>query len=111
MSEPTCPLDDPGLSESEQRYRAVIENAWNMIHSVRSDGSSEFVNRSWLDALGYEPDEVPQRNIWDIVPQDSVEHCDPLFTEALGGEPLHFIRAIFRATAERALNRAGMSEG
>ncbi len=34
------------LVESEARYRAFIDNAWDLIQSVRPDGSFEFVNPS-----------------------------------------------------------------
>src|SRR5688572_12298992 len=44
-------LTDPRLVESEERYRAVIENASDMIQSVRADGTFEFVNPAWLEKL------------------------------------------------------------
>lgn len=96
MSEPTYAADDPRLVESEQRYRAVIENASDMIQSVRADGTFEFVNRAWLDKLGYEPADVPALNIWDIIHQDSVEHCQVFFAKAMSGEQIDSMEAIFR---------------
>jgi PAS domain S-box-containing protein len=86
---------DPRLLESEQRYRAVIENASDMIQSVRPNGTFEFVNKAWLDRLGYTEDEVPALNIWSIIYPDSVEHCSLLFMQALQGAPLTDMTAIF----------------
>lgn len=97
MAEPIYAADDPRLIESEQRYRAVIENASDMIQSVRPDGTFEFVNRSWMNVLGYGPEELPQLNIWDIVHQESVDHCALLFAKTLNGEAINYIRATFRA--------------
>lgn len=97
MSDGTHPGIDPRLAESEERYRAVIENASDMIQSVRPDGSFEFVNDSWLRTLGYATHEVDALNIWDIIHPDSVEHCQVLFTLAIRGEPIGYMEAIFRA--------------
>ena len=62
------------LRESEERYRAVIENASDMIQSARPDGSFEFVNAAWLQKLGYTPEEVEQLTVWDVIHPDSLEH-------------------------------------
>lgn len=101
MSEPTYPADDPRLIESEQRYRAVIDTASDMIQSVRADGTFEFVNRAWLTKLGYEPANVPSLNIWDIIHQDSVEHCQLFFAKAMAGEQIDQMEAIFRTSDGR----------
>src|SRR5687768_16907548 len=62
---------DPLLAESEARYRAVIENASDMIQSVRPDGKFEFVNRAWHDKLGYTEDDMRGMIIWDVIHPDS----------------------------------------
>ena len=95
MSEGSYTAVDPRLVESEQRYRAVIENASDMIQSVRPDGSFEFVNRAWLEKFGYTEDEVHSLNIWDIVHPDSVEHCQTLFVKAISGEPIDYMQTTF----------------
>jgi PAS domain S-box-containing protein len=88
--------EDPRLIESEQRYRAVIQNASDMIQSVRPDGTFEFVNQAWLTRLGYTEDDVPQLTIWDIIYEDSVEHCQHFFGMALTGKPIEYMDAIFK---------------
>lgn len=96
MTEPNYAVDDPRLVESEQRYRAVIEYASDMIQSVRADGTFEFVNRAWLAKLGYEADDVPGLNIWDIIYADAVEHCQVLFAQTLSGETIDNVQTTFR---------------
>ena len=86
---------DPRLAESEERYRAVIENASDMIQSVRPDGTFEFVNQAWLDIIGYTADEVEQLTIWDIIYADSLEHCQTFFAKAMQGEPIGYMQATF----------------
>lgn len=84
------------LAESEQRYRAAIDNAHDMIQSVRPDGTFEFVNKAWLDTLGYSQDEVADLDIWSVIHGSSLEHCQLFFSKALGGEPIPYMEAVFR---------------
>jgi PAS domain S-box-containing protein len=86
---------DARLIESEARYRAVIENASDMIQSVLPDGTFEFVNNAWLHTLGYTADEVPGLNIWSIIHPSSLEHCQGLFMRVFSGEELQDADAIF----------------
>jgi len=86
---------DARLIESEARYRAVIENASDMIQSVLPDGTFEFVNNAWLNTLGYTAEEVPGLNIWSIIHPSSLEHCQGLFMRVFSGEELQDADAIF----------------
>lgn len=86
---------DPRLVESEERYRAVIENASDMIQSVRPDGTFEFVNNSWHAILGYDRDDLPRMTVWDIVHPDELEHCQQLFARAIHGEELGEVQTTF----------------
>src|SRR5687768_9462206 len=86
---------DSRLLESEQRYRAVIENASDMIQSVRPDGSFEFVNPAWLEKLGYAVEEVDNLVVWDIIDPETVEHCQGVFMQAFQGETVENVRATF----------------
>ena len=94
---------DLRLIESEQRYQAVIENASDMIQSVRSDGTFEFVNRAWTNTLGYTADDLATMNIWDIVHEDSVQHCQMEFMRVMEGKPIDFFAATFVAKDGRAV--------
>jgi PAS domain S-box-containing protein len=85
------------LAESEARYRAFIENASDMIQSVRPDGTFEFVNRAWCRKLGYGSDEVPTLVIWDIVHPDAFDHCRQMFGQVLQGQSLEHVEARFVA--------------
>ena len=87
------------LRESEERYRAIFDNASDLIQSVRPDGSFEFVNRAWLDTLGYQEHEVPGLIIWDIVYPSSVGECEIHFAQAMQGTPLSDIRTTFMTRA------------
>jgi PAS domain S-box-containing protein len=84
------------LLESERRYRDYIENASDMIQSVRADGRFEFVNPAWLRKLGYTAEEVPDLTIWDIIDDSSVEHCQAFFMLVMGGQKLDEVTAVFK---------------
>src|SRR5215218_3403432 len=73
------------LVESEERYRAVIENASDMIQSILPDATFEFVNRAWLEKMGYTADELKSLDAWDTIHPDSLEHCQILFGKIFSG--------------------------
>jgi len=95
--------EDPRLVESEERYRAVIQNASDMIQSVRPDGSFEFVNKAWTEGLGYTEDELDNITIWDIIDDESLEHCQTFFARAVKGEPIGYMQATFRTKDGRSI--------
>ncbi|WP_169743438.1 two-component system sensor histidine kinase NtrB [Knoellia sinensis] len=85
------------LVESEQRYAAVIENASDMIQSVRPDGTFEFVNGAWRRALGWSDAELDEMIIWDLIPPAETPHCQREFGRAMEGHPIPFIETKFIA--------------
>src|SRR6266566_862487 len=114
MSNSQVPPDETGIDsrliESEQRYRAVIENASDMIQSVRPDGGFEVVNRAWLEKMGYTPEEVNNLVLWDIVHPDALEHCEDLFMRAVQGETIENVRAAFKTKDGRKLPVEGNTQ-
>jgi PAS domain S-box-containing protein len=81
--------------ESEERYRTVVEGAHDMIQSATPDGRIIFVNRAWLDTLGYTNAELPSLNLFQIIHPDSRSHCQELFTKVINGEPANEVEAAF----------------
>ena len=94
---------DLRLVESEERYQAVIENASDMIQSVRPDGSFEFVNRAWKATLGYTDDDLSRMTVFAIVHPDFLEHCMADFMRAIRGETVEFLETRFVAKDGRAV--------
>lgn len=58
------------LEASEERYKDLIENAPEMIHSVDTNRRFVSVNKTELDILGYTLEEMKQMRIEDIVPKE-----------------------------------------
>jgi PAS domain S-box-containing protein len=86
---------EEALRESEERYRTVIEGAHDMIQSVALDGSVNFVNKAWLDTLGYTKADLPGLNLSKVIHPDSLPHCRELFAKVVEGEPANNLQATF----------------
>jgi len=98
---------EEALRESEERYRSLIENAHDMIQSVRPDGSFEFVNRAWLETLGYTEAELASLNLFDIIHPDSLQHCQEAFSNIMAGQRVTDIQATFVAKDGKAVSVEG----
>jgi PAS domain S-box-containing protein len=77
---------EEALRESEARYRAVVEGAYDMIQSVSPDGRIIFVNKAWRDTLGYTEAELSSLNLFDIIHPDSRAHCEETFEKVVKGQ-------------------------
>jgi PAS domain S-box-containing protein len=86
---------DLRLDESEARYRAVIENASDMIQSVLPDGTFEFVNGAWKNTLGYTDEDLASMTIFEVIDPEFLEHCMLDFQRAINGETVDFLATSF----------------
>jgi PAS domain S-box-containing protein len=84
-----------GMDREEERFRALCENATDLIQSVSPEGRFLYVNRAWLETLGYSPDEVPGLSVFDVVHPDSREHCERVLRDVMRGKPATGIEAAF----------------
>lgn len=62
---------EEGLKQTQESFYRHFEGAPVMMHAVDEDRSLVKVNRSWLDALGYEQDEVLGRKSTDFLTDES----------------------------------------
>ena len=126
------------LQESEGRYRDLFDNASDLIHSIRPNGSFAYVNNAWKQTLGYTDDEIERLTIWHVADLGVHERYRQLFMsrdeeattslrdavfitkdghriEVEGSESVRFVdgvpvvtRAIFRDVSERKRAEAVM---
>lgn len=77
------------------KFRDLVENAPEMIHSVDPQGRFLDVNRTELQTLGYTLAELRQMTLLDIVPPDQRkavrEHLDHVFDAGLGSIQTQFV--------------------
>ena len=98
---------EEALRESEERYRALFENAYDMIQSVAPDGHLIFVNKAWLETLGYTQAELPTLNLFDIIHPESLPHCQEIFSKVISGESVRNVQATFVTKDGRAIQVEG----
>jgi len=74
------------LRESEERLQDFLDNASDLIQSVSlPEGRLLYVNRTWLDVLGYTQEDVQHLTIMDILAPDCMPHCAELFQQFCQG--------------------------
>jgi len=99
------------LRESEERFRNLFENTHDMIQSVEPDGRFIFVNRAWLEILGYTEAELPGLNLFKIIHPESLAHCQEMFSKAMSGESVGNVQATFIAKNGRSILIEGNMAG
>ncbi|NOR44662.1 MAG: PAS domain S-box protein, partial [Candidatus Delongbacteria bacterium] len=72
---------DNALMESEEKYKALYENAPLSYQSLNEDGTFRDINPTWLKTLGYNRDEVIGKNFGDFLHPDWKPHFEKNFPE------------------------------
>jgi PAS domain S-box-containing protein len=97
------------LTEQEQRYHD-LQNANDLIQSVSPDGHFLFVNKKWLDTLGYQEDDLPSLTIFDIIHEESIQHCMTTFQRVIAGENVGIVDAVFKKRDGTRVYVEGMAD-
>ena len=63
------------LRASEAQFRALVENANDIIYSLAPDGTLTYVSPNWTEILGHETDEVLNQPIDPYVHPDDLNKC------------------------------------
>ena len=90
-------LKDEDLRQSEDRFRDLFENANDLIQSVDPRGRFQFVNKKWLQTLGYTKGELADLSLKDILRPDQIPHCMDAFQRVIEGQTFERIEAVFIA--------------
>ena len=91
------------LAESEVRYNDIVENAHDLIHSVRPDGSFIFVNRAWRETLGYSAEEADSMTVYDVIAPDVLDAYMEMFSGILHGNGQRGFETAFLAKDGRVI--------
>ncbi len=85
------------LAESEEQYRKLVEGSHEFIQSVGPDGKLLFVNDAWKKILGYTDDDIKHLNVFDVIAEESREHCMQEFERLKRGETVKDTELVFIA--------------
>ncbi|MBP6511917.1 MAG: PAS domain S-box protein [Bacteroidia bacterium] len=81
--------------ESEENFREIIQSSNDLIQSLNTDGTFDFVNASWLKTMGFTEEELSKMTIFDIISEDYLSKCLETFQRVLGGEKADNVKTIF----------------
>ena len=80
--------EDTALHPSEERYRAIVNQATAGVAEIDAAGRFILVNRKFCDLMGYSEDEMLRLQVSDITHPDDYPRCLTLFQRTLAtGEP------------------------
>lgn len=89
------------------RYRDLFDNMNDMVQSVSPQGEIQYVNRAWLETLGYTASEVSSLNIFEVIHPEEHEHCQLELKRLIYGEQLHNVETRFVTKQGVVLNVEG----
>jgi len=92
---------------SEERLQDFLDNAHDLIQSVAPDGTFIYVNRAWLNVLGYSAEEVKRLNFFDVIHPSCKERCVAQFEAVLNGESLTAVEVDFVTSDGRLVRCTG----
>ena len=74
------------LKICEKKYDALIEVASDWVNEVDTEGVYTYVNPKIKSVLGYPPDEVVGRTIFDFPPEEEVQHARDFFKATIAAQ-------------------------
>lgn len=71
------------MRKSEEKYRLIAENMYDMIRLVNTQGTNLYSSPSHKAVLGYSPEERVGKSSFEVVHPDDMEKVQQVFAEAL----------------------------
>ena len=81
--------------EEQELILSLIEGTSDIIHSVSPDGRFEFVNRAWIEKLGYGDGEWETINLRDIIFPGQLKNHSEVLGQILAGKKIAHVEVTF----------------
>lgn len=91
------------LRKSNSQLQDLVDNTSDLIQLLSLDGRFLFVNKAWLEALGYKADELPGLRFRDIIWEDAFEPTIALLKRVEKGEKISDFETVFRSKANKKI--------
>ncbi len=67
------------LQESEERFRGLVENAYDIIYTLTPEGTFSYVSPNLKEILGFDVSDFEGESIWKFVQPKDIPICDECF--------------------------------
>ncbi len=67
------------LLQSERRFRALVENSWDLVALLDTSGTLQYASPSAAQVADYLPEELVGRNAFELMPPDEASVVRPMF--------------------------------
>lgn len=94
-------------ARTKEQITDILENSGILIQSVSPDGRLLYVNRSWLETLGYTRKEALGQKIFDFVEPSDQAGCQEKLARILSGENLGMIEVTLVSRDQRRIRLEG----
>nr|WP_255722299.1 EAL domain-containing protein [Ectothiorhodospira lacustris] len=71
------------LRRSEEKYRFLVENSYDIIYLFSPDGHIRFVSPSWKTLMGHDPESVLGRHFSEFVHPEDLHICRQTFADVM----------------------------
>ena len=95
------------LAKSNAQLQDLISNTTDLIQIISISGRFLYVNKSWLETMGYHSDELPTLRLKDILHPDFANDALQKFERVKNGEKIPDFEVVFRRKDGRRLYLAG----
>ena len=95
------------LTKSQSQLSDLVDNTSDLIQSISPEGKILFVNRTWLETLGYTREELPSLNIFEVIHPDCQEHCGNIFQRLMNGIDVGLVEVVFQTKDGRRIPLEG----
>ncbi len=115
-------LAEKAVSESEERFKSLSENAPVIIFSLDESGALNYANPAWQTLLGHSREEVLGRSFSHYIPSDQCQPIENTFDQLIKGQlpaaefDLHMVhkdgsQRLFNTSASANSNTEGRVTG